>query len=544
MWSLRALNGQIAGQVFQLKSGKNVLGRGADCDVIIQSAGISKKHCEIHVYADKIVIADLRSSNGTFLNGVKIQNSTIRMGDKLQIHDIIFDLTPAQEKKSSTSVAVRRQQAAAPMQMGNAALKMNPYATNLEANQPSLHAMNAKVDPGKTPQHLQNRNVVEGLISQSQDFVERVALPGVYKLGEWFEFRLVVALFVVLFVFAVTLLAMIPTFRSAKESVMGESLRRAMSVARHLAEINQKALLEGQIGNLSTHSAELEEGVKDVFIVQKSDGAILAPASKAGRIAEQSFVHKARSEDRPVTSEISPTLLGASAPIGQFDPGTGLPSVKAYAIVIYDVSGMALDESRALSLFMQILVLAGLIGSILYYLLVKFIEKPIKELNSHLDTAMRDRKENITIPLLYPDLQALIGNMNSLLSRNAQIETSGIEKVANAGNKMQEALALLEVCVGPAMVIGADDTVWGMNEPFQRLVGFNSTGESYKKIPDSPLEQNIEALILQARENPYSAHTYSLEFSGRLCQLQLLSMHSNGHSDFYLVTVKPQGGDG
>lgn len=543
MWSLRALNGSLAGQIFQLKSGKNVLGRGADCDVVISSAGISKRHCEIHVYADKIIMADLKSSNGTFLNGVKIQNSVVRPGDKLQLHDLIFDLSPVQEKKKQAPLVVRRPQMI-PQHGGNAAPQLNPYSTSLASSQPQLHAMHGKVDPSKTPQHLQNQNAVEALMGQTQDFVERVALPGIYKLGEWFEFRLVIALFVVLFVFAVTLLAMIPTFRSAKESVMGESLRRALSVARHLGEINQKALLEGQIGNLSTHSAELEEGVKDVFIVQKSDGAILAPASKAGRIAEQSFVHKARTEDRPISEEISPTQIGASAPIGQFDPATGLPSVKAYAIVIYDVSGMALDESRALSLFMQILVLAGLIGSILFYLLVKFVEKPIKELNFHLDTAMRDRKENIVIPILYHDLQALIGNMNSLLSRNAQIENSGMEKVANAGNKMQEAQALMEVSVGPAMIVGADDMVWGMNEAFQRLVGFNSTGESYKKIPDSPLQQNIEALISQARENPYSAHFYSLEFSGRPCQIQLLSCHTNGHADYFLVTVKPLGGDG
>ncbi|MFN9066838.1 MAG: FHA domain-containing protein, partial [Bdellovibrionales bacterium] len=514
---------------------------GSDCDVLIASNGISKKHCEIHVYADKVILADLRSSNGTFLNGVKIQNSVVCMGDKIQIHDIIFDLTPVQEKRPAQAPAIRRN----PLQAnGNAALKAQQYATHLSASQPQLHSIDGKADPQKTPQHLQHRNPVESLMANTQEFIERVALPGVYKLGEWFEFRLVIALFVVLFVFAVTILAMIPTFRSAKESVQGESLRRALSVARHLAEINQKALLEGQVGNISTHSAELEEGVKDVFIVQKSDGAILAPASKAGRIADQSFVHKARTEDRALSQEISSSLIGASAPIGQFDPATGLPSVKAYAIVIYDVSGMALDESRALSLFMQILVLAGLIGSILFYLLVKFVEKPIKELNVHLDVAMRERKENISIPILYPELQALLGNLNSLLTRNSQIESSGAEKVSQSANKVQEAQALMDVCVGPAMIIGADENVWGMNEPFQRLVGFNSTGESYKKIPDSPLQQNIEALILQAKENPYSVHTYSLEFSGRMCQLQLLSLHTNAHTDYYLVTVKPQGGDG
>lgn len=516
MWSLRALNGSVQGKTFPLKSGKNLLGRSENCEISIQSAGISKNHCEVHVYPDKILVIDLKSSNGTFLNGVKIQTSTVRLGDKLQVHDIIFDIVPTPTERKSR--ALQTQAASLPV---------------------------AEVSgPNKTPQHLQNRNIVEGLMAQSQDYVEKVALPGVYKLGEWFEFRWVIALFVILFVLSVTILAMIPTFRSAREGVLGESLRRAQSVARHLAEINQKSLLEGQTGNLSTHSAELEEGVKEVFIVQKSDGVILAPASKAGRVAKQSFVHKARSEDRSITEEMGSSMIGASAPIGQFDPATGLPSVKGYAIVIYDVSGMVLDEARALSLFMQILVLASLIGSLLYYLLIKFVEKPIQQLNHHLDVAMRDRTENITLPILYPDLQALIGNMNSLLSRSLQSESNSSEKVVTSSNRMQEAQSLVYVSSGPALVVGSDEVIWAMNESFQQLTNFNNSGESYRNIPDRSLQQNIESLITKAKENPYTTHFDSLEFSGHPCQIQILSFHTNGHSDYYYITVKPQAGDG
>ena len=524
MWSLRSLTGSAQGKVFPLKAGKNLLGRAENVEVSIQSSGISKNHCEIHVYPDKILVVDLKSSNGTFVNGVKVQTSTVRLGDKLQVHDIIFDLTPTQEEKKSRSLVTTK----------------NKTPKVQSAVLPSAEV----TPPSKTPQHLQNRNAVEGMITNSQEYIERVALPGVYKLGEWFEFRWVVALFVIVFVLSVTILAMIPTFRSAREGVLGESLRRAQSVARHLAEINQKSLLEGQTGNLSTHSAELEEGVKEVFIVQKSDGVILAPASKAGRVANQSFVHKARSEDRPITAEIGTSLIGASAPIGQFDPATGLPSVKGYAIVIYDVSVMVLDEARALSLFMQILVLAGLIGSILYYLLVKFIEKPLQQLNQQLDSAMRDRTENITMPLLYPDLQALIGNINSLLSRSLQSESHGSEKVMNPTNRMQEAQSLVYVSSGPALVVGSDEVIWAMNDSFQKLTNFNTSGESYKSIPDRSLQQNIESLINKAKENPYITHFDSLEFSGHPCQIQILSFHTNGHSEYFYITVKPQAGDG
>ena len=74
MWSIRILSGAQAGHIYDLKLGRNVFGRAGNADLQVLSAGISKEHCEVHVYKDKMMIVDLKSSNGTFVNGVKIQN--------------------------------------------------------------------------------------------------------------------------------------------------------------------------------------------------------------------------------------------------------------------------------------------------------------------------------------------------------------------------------------------------------------------------------------------------------------------------------------
>lgn len=534
MWALRVLNGASAGKIFNLKSGKNLLGRSPHCDIHIPSNGISKEHCEVHVYPDKIVIADLKSSNGTFLNGVRIQSATMRLGDKMGTHDVIFDIVPAQ------SPAVRSMQPAQVAQYQQNPLAVSQGGMQLGQVQPQQVAQPGDQEAAAAASVPQYRNIFEQGADQIQDFLERVVLPGIYKLPKWFEFRWVIGGFVMIFIFAVTLLSMIPTFRSAKESGIGESLRRAMSVARHLAEINQKAVLDGQYGSLSTHSAELEEGVKDVFIVQKSDGMILAPASRAGRTSSEPFVHRARAEDRPLALEISSTEIGASAPIGQFDPSTGLPSVKGYAIVIYDVSGMALDQGRAISLFMQILIIASLLGGILFFFLSKLVEKPVRELNVQLDNAMRERRDNIQIPYLYPEFQALIGNINSLLSRALNSDPQAVAP-QGAADHQQEALNLVSICGVPAIIIGPDDLVWCHNDRFIKLTGWSGIGSSYKSIPDSALQQNFEGLIKRCQETPYIPHSDSLEFSGHPCQIQATVFMNQGLPEFYMMTVIPAG---
>lgn len=534
MWALRALNGASAGKIFNLKSGKNLLGRAAHCEIHIASNGISKEHCEVHVYPDKIVIADLKSSNGTFLNGVRIQSATMRLGDKMSAHDVIFEIVAAHQPRAQAPVQVRPVQQPPAIQYNQMQM---PHGGHAHPNMP--HPNHGGQQAQQVPQY---RNIFEQTGAQIEDFLEKVALPGIYKLPQWFEYRWVIGGFVIIFIFAVTILSMIPTFRSAKESGIGESLRRAMSVARHLAEINQKALLDGQYGALSTHSAELEEGVKDVYIVQKSDGMILAPASRAGRTSSEPFVHKARAEDRPLALEISQTEIGASAPIGQFDPTTGLPSIKGYAIVIYDVSGMALDQSRAVSLFMQILIIASILGGILFFFLSKLVEKPVRELNVHLDNAMRERRDNIQIPYLYPEFQALIGNVNSLLSRALTAGPQDAPQSAGTDHQ-QEALNLVTICGVPAVVIGPDDNIWAHNDKFIKLTGWSGVGTSYKTIPDSALQQNFEGLIKRCQEVPYTFHSDNLEFSGHPCQIQATVFMNHGHPEFYIMTIIPAGGD-
>ena len=62
------------------------IGRGSDCDIIINHQTVSKKHALISLLANNIYqIQDLGSTNGTFVNGIKIRGTT-----SLNIKDKIF----------------------------------------------------------------------------------------------------------------------------------------------------------------------------------------------------------------------------------------------------------------------------------------------------------------------------------------------------------------------------------------------------------------------------------------------------------------------
>lgn len=60
------------GQVYELSTGTITIGRGENVSIQIPDSGVSRKHLEISITQDEILIEDLNSTNGTFINGKQI----------------------------------------------------------------------------------------------------------------------------------------------------------------------------------------------------------------------------------------------------------------------------------------------------------------------------------------------------------------------------------------------------------------------------------------------------------------------------------------
>jgi len=79
--SLEILNGVNAGVVFEIKKSRSILGRGAG-DFEINDSQVSRKHAVLEVYGDRyILLKDLASTNGTYVNGVPVSQIKIENGD-------------------------------------------------------------------------------------------------------------------------------------------------------------------------------------------------------------------------------------------------------------------------------------------------------------------------------------------------------------------------------------------------------------------------------------------------------------------------------
>jgi signal transduction histidine kinase len=87
---LVCLVGPDMGKTFPVPIGGITIGRG-ETDVVLQTADVSRAHARIRIAEGVRVIEDLRSSNGTFVNGVEIQGPTeLVLGDRIQIGSTIL----------------------------------------------------------------------------------------------------------------------------------------------------------------------------------------------------------------------------------------------------------------------------------------------------------------------------------------------------------------------------------------------------------------------------------------------------------------------
>src|SRR5260370_24043807 len=94
-FALKFISGKYQGGEFPLKQEKEiVIGRSGEWDVVLAEDMVSRKHAKISTQGGKIVIEDLGSTNGTFVNGEKIKHARLKEGDRILIGTSILRLVP------------------------------------------------------------------------------------------------------------------------------------------------------------------------------------------------------------------------------------------------------------------------------------------------------------------------------------------------------------------------------------------------------------------------------------------------------------------
>ena len=87
MWILRTVTEGLPEKTFRvLPGGVRTIGRAAGADFIVDAALVSRVHCRVTALPDGgLELRDLDSTNGTFVNGQRVETARLASGDRIQV---------------------------------------------------------------------------------------------------------------------------------------------------------------------------------------------------------------------------------------------------------------------------------------------------------------------------------------------------------------------------------------------------------------------------------------------------------------------------
>jgi hypothetical protein len=75
----------VGGRTYELTGARTVLGRSKHCDLQVPDLNVSRRHAEVRREGSAFVLADLGSTNGTFLNGRRVERAPLEDGDVITL---------------------------------------------------------------------------------------------------------------------------------------------------------------------------------------------------------------------------------------------------------------------------------------------------------------------------------------------------------------------------------------------------------------------------------------------------------------------------
>jgi pSer/pThr/pTyr-binding forkhead associated (FHA) protein len=86
-WKLTALSGPDDGAEFNVSGEITTIGRSPSNDIVLNSKKVSREHCHLVFKSGQPCIEDLGSTNGTFVNDIRVRMQILEDGDSIQLGD-------------------------------------------------------------------------------------------------------------------------------------------------------------------------------------------------------------------------------------------------------------------------------------------------------------------------------------------------------------------------------------------------------------------------------------------------------------------------
>ncbi len=516
MLKLKIIKGpEGQGRQFNLETGRSVtIGRGADAEVKLSAAGVSKAHAKLTALnSSKVELEDLGSSNGTFVNGLLVKKHVLNIGDALVIHPFVLQIEAVAPEPISPGPA------------------FTPSGDGFGAGAFGSATIDVQATPSSTAASP------SGSGSKVRDFLASNVFPIADGMSGRFDVRLLVAAFFVLWSLLIVVFTAMPFSERANERVGAESIEVAKLYARQLVRVNQQAILDQRyrdlVSELDARRGQTPRVIR-TLILDAAKAQILAPTEMLGRPVPDTFAANALTYPDVHVQTDREGVAYVSAPLKFHDPDKGIDVISAVAFVEYDSAGARFTLANILDQAVSSFLYA-LLATIFFVLLVyRWTEGSIEAVLGKIDEALKRGELQIVAPVKWPVIAQLCEQISVVLGRASG---GGVEVVGGSSDWASQAVA---ASGGAAAAFDSSLVVVAWNEGMERIAGVRANLAVGSDISgasrDVAFESTVRDLSSQAAGQGGRVVSTALDFSGRPHRLRMVQ--SDGA---YFLTIVEEG---
>ncbi|MCM2323546.1 MAG: FHA domain-containing protein [Oligoflexia bacterium] len=554
MFKLTVVSGPNRGAAYAIRDGEVTIGRQAGNVIVLSSAKVSKRHCVLLVSGDEITVQDQGSSNGTFVNGSLAKERRVKPGDRISVGEFVMELS-APPAKVSKSVPVALAGMANVLDFpAPAARRPQPQAASASSAFPSA---GGGVDPlAASGSIASTQTVPRDLKGRVLWAFEHYVMPFFYGLNLKSEWRMIAAGLFSVAILASVVFSVYPLLETSRGMVVREVGRRAKFMARQLAEINAPFVASRAESRVELGMVEGADGVR-MAVVADLDGRIIAPASRlnhylvtgsAAALSKRAAAAFRNGKESGLMMEVGEGTLVAIEPLRATVPSTGRHAVVGMAVVSMDTSLATLQMGEAGNVYSQALILSGVFGLLIAFVLYRLTLRPFQVLNEDMDKVLKGDMAQVTREFKIEELAPLWDIINSTLQRvshggEGARSAAGVDSGPTAEDYVGPLRSVASAVNAGLVVLGSDHKIIYLNPLFEEISGIRGDSAIGQELSEVARDQALGAIVSDLFSRAITggeAMAENFDFSGISYRVQIEALGKRGEAArcYALLAVK------
>lgn len=498
MFKLVAVGGKLRGKEIILEDGTNSIGRSVECDHVLEIDGVSKKHIQINVNGENCYLEDLGSSNGTFVNGKLIKQRTVKDKDRIALPNVIFQVVYVKENK----IIIKKK-----------VVKAGEEDVSLDITEAKPNDFLGKV----------------------KYFYKHSVMKVLYGFNEQYEWNVMLAILLVLFICGNIFIAIGPVLNTTKNIVYSEIKSRGKQYAEEVARLNAIHLSRGDLQRIDTmFMNKLQgEGIESYELFDM-DGRIVRPSSKIDTYINDVFSVEAKNKlknKRELTKllddgviGIAKTLMVNNLKTGQTEP-VGIIAIKFKPESIRNFSIM---NSTA---YWKALIYAGMLGTFFFGFIYYLTLRPLDEIRAQAEEVMRGKRKELGSKTLFVEINSLRNSFNTVLQKNRELRNEDVGDFAEIEEDVTYVSILHEIMNGTdgaAMILNSEKNIEHVNEAGSDLTGIRENLVQGENILDCASNEGFAGTLIKlcddSANNSGTSQTEFYEIEGDPYVISVMSL--------------------